>query len=97
MLGLKEDLTTTERMGRTALRSLKGPLKLQLDNLFIFNEQFHPNWQPRFVVFEGWADLPRVGLAGLSAEGYLPFGAKNGAKNTAAADKTSLLPGPKKG
>ena len=52
----------------------------------MFNEQFHPSWQPRFVVFEGWTDPPRVGLAGLSAEGYLPFGERNGAKATAAAD-----------
>jgi len=48
-------------MGRTALRSLKGPLKLHL-----------------------------------SARGLPPFGKKNGAKDTAAADKTSLLSGPKK-
>jgi lysyl-tRNA synthetase class 2 len=86
LLGLKEDLSPAERFERNALRSLKAPLKLQLDNLFMFNEQFHPHWQPRFVVFEGWTDLPRVGLAGLSAEGYLPFGAKNGANGTPAKD-----------
>ena len=95
LLGLKEDLSATERVGRSALRSLKAPLKLQLDNLFMFNEQFHPSWQPRYVVFESWTDLPRVGLAGLSAEGYLPFGEKDGANGKPAThtSRTGLWPG----
>jgi lysylphosphatidylglycerol synthetase-like protein (DUF2156 family) len=90
VLGLKDDLSTAERLERGALRSLKAPLKLQLDNLFMFNDQFHPYWQPRFVVFEGWTDLPRVGIAGLSAEGYLPFGEKSGANGKAAERKATF-------
>ena len=50
---------------------LKGTF--QLDNLLAFNRKFFPQWQKRYVVFERFADLPRVGIAGLAAEGYLRF------------------------
>jgi lysylphosphatidylglycerol synthetase-like protein (DUF2156 family) len=40
--------------------------------LLVFNRKFFPSWQMRYVVFERLTDLPRVGLAGLAAEGYLP-------------------------
>jgi len=46
----------------------------QLDNLQLFTGQFHPSWVNRYVLYERWSDLPRVGIAALSAEGYLPFG-----------------------
>jgi lysyl-tRNA synthetase, class II len=61
-----------QRLERDALRAVKSRLHLQLDNLLMFCGQFQPTWQPRFVVFERWGDLPRVGLAALAAEGYLP-------------------------
>lgn len=57
------------RMLRTALEVLK--FRFQLDNLFAFNRKFQPVWRPRFLVYEHVRDLPRVGLAGLAAEGYL--------------------------
>jgi len=58
------------RMLRRALLTLKSRLGLQLDNLLRFAEQFRPDWEPRFVVFERPFDLPRVGIAGLRVEGY---------------------------
>lgn len=57
------------RMLRGALETLK--FHFQLDNLLRFNRKFQPEWRPRFVVYEQLVDLPRVGLAGLAAEGYL--------------------------
>jgi lysyl-tRNA synthetase class 2 len=54
-----------------ALRSLKG--HFQLDNLLLFNRKFFPRWERRFVVYERRLDLPRVGIAALAAEAYLPF------------------------
>ena len=33
----------------------------------------YPQWQRRFVVYERRRDLPRVGIAALAAEAYLPF------------------------
>ena len=69
------ELGTVQRMERRALRSLKG--HFQLDNLLHFNEKFEPGWSPRYVVVECRRDLPRVGLAALAAESYLPFATRS--------------------
>ena len=42
-------------------------------NLLLFNRKFFPSWERRFVVYERRRDLPRVGIAALAAEAYLPF------------------------
>jgi lysyl-tRNA synthetase class 2 len=65
------DLSTSQKLQRTVLSQLKGTF--QLDNLQAFNRKFFPRWQKRYVVFESLTDLPRIGLAGLAAEGYLPL------------------------
>jgi lysyl-tRNA synthetase class 2 len=67
----RTDLSKRERIVRSVLHRLKG--WFQLDNLLHFNEKFFPEWQPRFVVYERARDLPRVGVAALAAESYLPF------------------------
>ena len=64
-------LSSVERVQRRALLTLKG--HFQLDNLLIFNRKFFPTWERRFVVYERRRDLPRVGVAALAAEAYLPF------------------------
>jgi lysyl-tRNA synthetase, class II len=63
-----------QRAGRRALLGLKG--HFQLDNLLQFNRKFFPSWNPRFVVYENPLDLPRVGIAALVAEAYLPLPGK---------------------
>ena len=63
-------LSSSQRVQQQVLRRLKGTF--QFDNLSSFNRKFFPSWEQRFVVYESLADLPRVGLAGLAAEGYLP-------------------------
>jgi lysyl-tRNA synthetase, class II len=65
--------TTAQRIQRRVLLRLKDVLALQLDNLLRFNRQFGPRWEPRFVVVEHRADVPRVALAAMAAEGYLPY------------------------
>jgi lysyl-tRNA synthetase class 2 len=65
------ELSASQRVQRKVLHQLKGTF--QLDNLLAFNRKFFPQWQKRYVVFERFADLPRVGIAGLAAEGYLPL------------------------
>jgi lysyl-tRNA synthetase, class II len=60
-----------QRIERRALLALKG--RFQLDNLLLFNRKFFPSWQRRFVVYERRRDLPRIGVATLAAEAYLPF------------------------
>ena len=64
-------LSGAEELQRKALTALKG--HFQLDNLLVFNRKFFPRWERRFVVYERRRDLPRVGLAALAAEAYLPF------------------------
>jgi len=71
LLAPEAELTGMQRVQVAALRSLKG--HFQLDNLLLFNRKFFPGWQRRFVVYERWLDLPRVGIAALAAEAYLPF------------------------
>lgn len=66
----REQLSTVKRLQLRFLGALKDH-GFQLDNLLAFNSKFFPCWERRYVVYEGLLDLPRVGLAGLAAEGYL--------------------------
>ena len=43
----------------------------QLESLYRANAKYLPAWQPRFICFEYTSDLPRVGIAAGSAEGFL--------------------------
>ncbi len=63
--------TRSQLVVRGTLHGLKG--WFQLDNLLQFNRKFFPEWQRRYVVYERKRDLPRVGVAALAAESYLPF------------------------
>ena len=71
LLGAKDRLTVGDELQRRALLTVKG--HFQLDNLLAFNRKFFPRWERRFVVYERRLDLPRVGIAALAAEAYLPF------------------------
>jgi lysyl-tRNA synthetase class 2 len=71
LLAPEADLSGLEKLEAKALRALKW--HFQLDNLLLFNRKFFPDWQRRFVVYERRRDLPRVGVAALAAEAYLPF------------------------
>ena len=71
LLAPEAELSRLQRLERRALLRLKG--RFQLDNLLLFNRKFFPSWQRRFVVVQSRTDLPRVGIAALAAESYLPF------------------------
>jgi lysyl-tRNA synthetase, class II len=43
----------------------------QIESLYKFNAKFCPEWVPRFLVFPGAGDAPRIGLAALEAEAFL--------------------------
>jgi lysyl-tRNA synthetase class 2 len=70
LLAADASLEPLQRVERRALQSLKG--QFQLDNLLRFNEKFGPGWSRRYVVVERRRDLPRVSVAALAAESYLP-------------------------
>jgi lysyl-tRNA synthetase, class II len=71
LLAPEAEVRGVQRLERRALLALKG--RFQLDNLLLFNRKFFPSWQRRFVVYERRRDLPRIGVAALAAEAYLPF------------------------
>ena len=43
----------------------------QLESLYKSNEKYEPDWVPRYLLFERSGDLPRVGIAAGSAEGFV--------------------------
>jgi lysyl-tRNA synthetase, class II len=43
----------------------------QIESLYKFNAKFCPIWEPRFFVFTGGADAPRIAFAALEAEAFL--------------------------
>jgi lysyl-tRNA synthetase class 2 len=71
LLAPSGELTRAQRLQAAVLRRLKG--WFQLDSLLLFNRKFMPEWERRFVVYERRRDLPRIGVAALAAESYLPF------------------------
>jgi lysyl-tRNA synthetase class 2 len=66
-----------ERIGAgPVLRAWRGVLIFlsrwfQIESLYKFNAKFSPEWVPRFLVFPGTTDAPRIGLAALEAEACL--------------------------
>jgi phosphatidylglycerol lysyltransferase-like protein len=72
LLAAHGELPAWRRLQRRALLRLKDVLALQLDNLIQFNGQLDPPWQPRYVILQAWTDLPRMAVAAMAAEGYLP-------------------------
>ncbi len=44
----------------------------QIESLYRFNAKFFPRWEPRYLLYQGSAALPAIGLAVLVAEGQLP-------------------------
>jgi lysyl-tRNA synthetase class 2 len=57
------------RLWRQAL--LVASRNWQLESLYRSNAKYQPEWQPRYICFEYPSDLPRVGTAAGSAEGFL--------------------------
>src|SRR5262249_51416661 len=70
-------LARGERIGAgPVLRAWRGVLLFasrwfQIESLYKFNAKFCPLWVPRFFVFPGPRDGPRVAVAGLEAEAFL--------------------------
>ena len=43
----------------------------QIESLYKFNAKFNPVWEPRFFVYPGGRDAPRIALAAMEAEAFL--------------------------
>ena len=58
---------------RTLTRALLRVLgcRFQMDRLVMFNEKFHPEWRPRYLVYASRLALPMDVMRVLQAEGYL--------------------------
>jgi lysyl-tRNA synthetase class 2 len=59
------------RAGRQVL--LFASRWFQIESLYRFNAKFQPVWVPRFVVYPGSRDLPRIVIAALEAEAFLTW------------------------
>jgi lysyl-tRNA synthetase class 2 len=56
-------------------RLLKSASRLwQIESLYRANAKYQPAWQPRYLCFPTARDLPRIAVAVLSAEAFLPSG-----------------------
>jgi lysyl-tRNA synthetase class 2 len=56
-------------------RLLKAASRLwQIESLYRANAKYQPAWQPRYLCFPTARDLPRIAVAVLSAEAFLPAG-----------------------
>jgi len=66
-----------ERIGAgPVLRAWRGLLVFasrwfQIESLYKFNAKFCPIWEPRFFVYPGTRDTPRIAMAALEAEAFL--------------------------
>lgn len=73
LLDATADLGGTRGVQAWLIQRLEGRFGIQMDTLRRFNAKFQPVWVPRHLVYRAGGDLPAIGLAALSAEGFLPF------------------------
>lgn len=67
-------------------RLLRAGSKLwQIESLYRANAKYQPAWQPRYLCFPVARDLPRIAIAVLSAEAFLPARWRAGAAPVPAA------------
>lgn len=85
------DLSAAESVGAWLVRRLEGHFGIQMDSLRRFNAKFQPVWTPRYLVYRSRADLPAIGLAALSAEGFLGLDLGRANSNTVGR-RMSRLP-----
>jgi lysyl-tRNA synthetase class 2 len=72
-------------------RVLRAASRLwQIESLYRANAKYQPVWQPRYLCFPTARDLPRIAVAVLSAEAFLP----TGRRRTAAAAPVSARVAP---
>jgi lysyl-tRNA synthetase class 2 len=74
-------------------RLLKAASRLwQIESLYRANAKYQPEWLPRYLCFPTARDLPRIAVAALTAEAFLPTIGRTQEK-TAAPERTHALVG----
>ncbi|MET0494395.1 MAG: phosphatidylglycerol lysyltransferase domain-containing protein [Actinoplanes sp.] len=67
-------------------RLLQATSKLwQIESLYRANAKYQPTWQPRYLCFPTARDLPRIAVAALAAEAFLPTWRPTAKKTRAGA------------
>jgi lysyl-tRNA synthetase, class II len=79
-------------------RLLKVASRLwQIESLYRANAKYQPEWVPRYLCFPTARDLPRIAIAALTAEAFLPTigrtPKKTAQEKTAAPERTRVLVG----
>ncbi|MFU8854157.1 phosphatidylglycerol lysyltransferase domain-containing protein [Micromonospora sp. SL1-18] len=64
----------------------------QIESLYRANAKYQPMWQPRYLCFPTARDLPRITVAVLKAEAFLPTGWRPARRTDGAASAPSLEP-----
>ncbi|TDB74413.1 phosphatidylglycerol lysyltransferase domain-containing protein [Micromonospora sp. KC723] len=64
----------------------------QIESLYRANAKYQPAWQPRYLCFPTARDLPRIAVAVLKAEAFLPTGWRPARRADGDASAPSLQP-----
>ncbi len=64
----------------------------QIESLYRANAKYQPAWEPRYLCFQSARDLPRVSVAALRAEAFLPELPRWGRRPRAGARPAATLP-----
>ena len=73
-VGLRPRRRAGRRPGAAAVTSVAARASRfwQIESLYRANAKYQPAWQPRYLCFPTARDLPRIAVAVLSAEAFLP-------------------------
>ncbi|WP_050777878.1 phosphatidylglycerol lysyltransferase domain-containing protein [Micromonospora sp. ATCC 39149] len=64
----------------------------QIESLYRANAKYQPEWQSRYLCFPTARDLPRIAMAVLKAEAFLPTGWRRARRGDGGASVPSLEP-----
>jgi lysyl-tRNA synthetase, class II len=64
----------------------------QIESLYRANAKFQPEWLPRYLCFPTARDLPRIAVAALTAEAFLPTIGRTQEKTPVAAADAEMAP-----
>jgi lysyl-tRNA synthetase class 2 len=75
-VGFRTIIEGDESLSPTAAvvgRFVRGVNPFKVASLYRFAAKFEPRWEARYIAYRSPGDIPAIGLAALTAEGFLPF------------------------